>query len=106
MKPIRRDSLPADYAEMMETEDHHAHEIIEDKNGTLRWKEDPFVSRFIDACNLNDITRGFYSNGTDKNCEAWRELYRKMGYSLSGYWEIFYWEANNEDAPEYVPNAK
>jgi hypothetical protein len=24
-----------------------------------------------------------------------------MGYSLSGYWEIFYWEVNNEDAEDY-----
>ena len=37
------------------------------------------------------------------NSEMWRKLYRDLGYSLFGYWEIFYWEANNEKAAEYKP---
>lgn len=36
-----------------------------------------------------------------KNSEVYRKLYRDMGYSLYGYWEI-----NNEDAGEYIPNTK
>jgi hypothetical protein len=39
--------------------------------------------------------------GLNKNSEEVRKLYRDMGYSLSGYWEIFFWEVNNEDAPLY-----
>jgi len=27
-----------------------------------------------------------------------------MGYSLFGYWEVFYWDANNDIADEYEPN--
>ena len=26
-----------------------------------------------------------------------------MGYSLGGYWEVFYWEVNNELAHKYKP---
>jgi hypothetical protein len=31
-------------------------------------------------------------------------MYRDMGYSLFGYWEMFYWEINNNIAHEYKPN--
>ena len=29
-----------------------------------------------------------------------------MGCSLNYYWEVFYWEGNNEDASEYNPNKR
>ncbi len=29
-------------------------------------------------------------------------MYRDMGVSLFGYWEIFYWEMNNEKSQEYI----
>ena len=107
MKAIDRGDLPEVYHEMMKTETHHSHIIIEDKHGTLRWKSDPFIERLTNDCSLNDIVMGFYSNGNDKNTETYRELYRRMGYSLSGYWEVFYWDANNERASEYKqPNNK
>lgn len=105
-KTVNRSELPDDYAEMMKTESHHQHEVIKDAHGVLRWKADPFVRKFTDGCNLNNIVQGLYANGNDKNSELYRELYRRMGYSLSGYWEIFYWEVNNEDADQYVPNAR
>lgn len=98
---LNRKDLPEDYAEMMKTETHHDHEIIKDENGTIRWKEDPFVRKFTDDCSLNGIVAGFYAKGNNKNTESYRELYRKMGYSLSGYWEVFYWDMNNEIAEEY-----
>jgi hypothetical protein len=102
-KLIKRSELPKDYAEMMETETHHEHEIIEDEHGTIRWKEDPFIRRFTDDCSLNDIVQGFYAKGNNKNTESYRELYRKIGYSLSGYYDVFYWDMNNELADEYTP---
>jgi len=43
----------------------------------------------------------FLERGVTKNDEEWRDAYRKIGYSLSGYWEVFYWNANNEDAEAY-----
>jgi len=43
----------------------------------------------------------FMKMGLTKNSEPVRKLYRDMGYSLSGYWEIFYWDVNNEEAEDY-----
>ena len=101
MKEVLRKDLPINYREMMKTESHHDHKIIITENGTLRWEADEFIGRLTDGCNLNDIVQGLHSKGNGKNSEIYRELYRKMGYSLSGYWEIFYWDMNNEDAADY-----
>jgi hypothetical protein len=101
MEVIERNNIPSDFDGMMEKETHHDHKIIKDKHGMLRWEADPFVSRLIDSTNLNFVIQGFHEKGVTKNSEVYRELYRKMGYSLSGYWEIFYWEVNNEEAPLY-----
>jgi len=94
-----------DYREMLKKEKHHKHEIIEDEHGTYRWKANPTVRDLIGGkLNLNDIWILFNAMGYTKNSEVMRQMYRDMGYSLSGYWEIFYWEMNNENADEYVPN--
>ena len=102
MKVINREDLPSDYKEMMKLESHHDHEIIEDEKGTLRWKQDKFVNELSDSVGLINMIVGLDEHGQDKNSEVYRELYRKMGYSLSGYWEIFHWEFNNEDIDSYV----
>ena len=90
-----------DYAEIFNSESHHKHRVIEDENGTLRWEEDPVVGKTLDRVNLNDLWLLFMKMGLTKNSEPVRKLYRDMGYSLSGYWEIFYWEVNNEEAGDY-----
>lgn len=103
MKEIRRQDLMdiEDYAEIFSKESHHTHRVIEDDNGTPRWEEDPVVRKTLDRVNLNDLWMLFMKMGLTKNSEPVRKLYRDMGYSLSGYWEIFYWEVNNEDAEDY-----
>jgi hypothetical protein len=106
MKILDRTELPEDYADMMKAESHHSHEIIQDEQGVLRWKEGPFIRQLTEDCSLNCIIAGFYENGKNKNTESYRELYRKMGYSLSGYWEVFYWDVNNEIASEYTQPEK
>jgi len=89
------------FGEILKKESHHDHDIVND-NGRPRWKEDPDVSKLVeDMGGLNNIVRLFFATGITKNDEAWRKLYRDMGYSLDGYWEIFYWEMNNEDAADY-----
>lgn len=106
-KVIDRNSITQDmYREILDVETHHDHVIIEDDHGTLRWEETPRVRKFIDTYSLNDIIRTLYMLGYDKNSEVYRKLYRDMGYSLYGYWEIFYWEANNDEASEYVPKKE
>lgn len=103
---VKREEITDEtYREILDVETHHNHEIIKDKNGTLRWKENPDVNRFLKNISLNDLCRLLNCLGYNKNSEVYRKLYRDMGYSLFGYWEIFFWEANNEDASEYVPNA-
>jgi len=108
MKIIDRKDLYdiEDYRLIFETESHHEHEVIEDEHGTLRWKTDPAVRAVIDKGILNDLWVLFMSMGLTKNSEEVRKLYRDMGYSLSGYWEIFYWDMNNEDAHKYKPKKK
>ena len=116
MKTVNRKDIkePA-YRKIFDVETHHNHEIIEDKQGTLRWKENPDVNTILsferagsttknmDKINLNSLIMLFRCLGYDKNSEVYRKLYRDMGYSLFGYWEVFYWEVNNEDADDYSP---
>jgi hypothetical protein len=109
MKIIDRKSLYdiEDYKLIFETESHHEHEVIEDKHGTVRWKEDKVVrDLFENDINLNHLWMLFMRMGLTKNSEEVRKLYRDMGYSLLGYWEIFYWDMNNPDAKKYKPKKK
>ena len=105
-KIISRDDITVEnYRLILDKETHHNQEIIEDKNGTLRWKENKDVEHYLKNISLNDLCPLLISLGFDKNSEVYRKLYRDMGYSLNGYWEIFYWEWNNEDSEDYIPNA-
>ena len=92
-----------DYNTMIRGENGNDHIMIETaEHKTYRWKAYPEREKEImdhfGATNLNDL----FAKGADKNDPLIRELYRCMGYSLSGYWEIFYWEVNNEKADEWV----
>jgi hypothetical protein len=108
MTTVDRESLYdiEDYKLIFETESHHDHPVIKDENGTLRWKEDPAVREMVDKIGLNDIWMFLRNIGLTKNSEEMRKLCRDIGYSLSGYWEIFYWDMNNEDARKYKPKRK
>lgn len=92
------------YREILDVETHHDHEIYKDEHGTLRWKENPAVTKLLKSISLNDLCPLLTQLGYGKNSEVYRKLYRDMGYSLYGYWEIFYWEVNNDDAADYKPN--
>jgi len=107
-KVVKREDITDEtYREILDIETHHNHEIIEDEHGTLRWKSVPKVRQLIDTkLNLNDLWMLLRALGHDKNSEFTRHLYRSMGYSLFGYWEVFYWEVNNDIADEYKPNVK
>ena len=102
MKIVNRSDLShiEEYLEIFEAEKHHTHRVVE-IDGITRWEENEAINSLVDASGLNLIVRGLYENGYDKNSEVYRELYRNMGYSLSGYWEIFYWDLNNENAGDY-----
>jgi len=102
----RKDITEELYRTILDTEIHHDHQIIEDENGTYRWKRDDSVRKMVDKIGLNDIFQLFDALGLTKNSELMRKMYRDMGYSLYGYWEIFYWYANNPDANKYSPYSE
>ena len=81
--------------EVINSESECGHDIIL-SNGLLRWKERP--TQF--EC-LNSAVAHFDLNGITKNHEEYRNFYRSTGYSLRGYWEVFYWSLNNEIANKY-----
>lgn len=101
----RSDITEPDYLLILEKEAHHDHEMIMDEHGTLRWKKDKDVVDLLERIDLNYLCPLLMALGYGKNSEAYRKLYRCMGYSLYGYWEIFYWEINNPEAEQYVANA-
>lgn len=106
-KIINRQDITEDvYREILDCEIHHDHTIIETSMGTLRWEENPSVRRLVDKCGLNELVELFYHLGYNKNSEIFRKMYRDMGYSLYGYWEIFYWEMNNEQSQDYIEERK
>jgi hypothetical protein len=108
MKVVNREDITDKlYREILDVETHHDHKIIEDESGTLRWEVNPATRFLVDeVTDLNNTVMKLYGKGHDKNSELYRKLYRDIGYSLYGYWEIFYWEMNNEEVAEYAPNTK
>ena len=107
MKNIKREEIKdLDFIEIMKKESHHSHEIIQDNKGILYWKPDENLCAEIEGKNINDNIFYFHSNGLDKNSEEYRKFYRDMGYSLLGYWNIFYCKTNNPICTNYRKNCK
>jgi hypothetical protein len=103
MKIIKRSEIKdSEYREIFKKESHHNHEIIETRDGCLRWKANPDIEVFLKNISLNDLCSLLNCLGYDKNSEPYRKLYRDMGYSLSGYYDVFYWDANNEFSDDYI----
>ena len=107
MKKIKREEIKdLDFIDIMEKESHHDHEVIQDNKGMLYWKPDENLCAEIEVKNINDNIFNFHSKGLNKNSEEYRKFYRDMGYSLFGYWEIFYCKANNPICNNYRKNSK
>jgi len=75
------------------------HEIRINKHNQLEWKE-----IHCDYDTINNDVRKMMLAGINKNDEIYRDYYRKLGYTLYGYWEIFYWEVNNSNCINYDYN--
>lgn len=77
-------------------------ELYVDSHYVIRWKKNPErekeIMKMYGAKDLNDL---FGRGGVSKNDPIIRELYKVIGYSLYGFWEIFYWEVNNPRQVEY-----
>ena len=85
----------------LEKESHHQHEIVLGDDNVLYWKANPDVVKLFERIDVNDAVEMLEILGYGKNSEIYRKLYRDIGCSLVGYWEIFYWEVNNPQAQEY-----
>ena len=94
-------ALSSDYEDVLTTEET-GHNLYVDKHDTIRWEANPAKEQEImnkfGAHDLNDL---FGCCRADKNDPLVRELYKNMGVSLYMFWEVFYWEVNNERADEY-----
>ncbi len=94
--------IAADYEMVLAREEKDGHQLYVDKHDTIRWVENPIREKEImDIYRAGDLSQ-LFMHGADKNTAIIRELYKCIGYSLCGFWEIFYWEVNNERANEYV----
>lgn len=91
--------------EIIDTERHHNHPIVL-VNGVLRWEENGGVRHMVEEIGLNKIIQLLNHMDIGKNSEFYRKLYRDIGISLFGYWEVFYWNWNNEECDDYKPNKK
>lgn len=94
------------HVDIVEFDWHHQHQVFEDENGILRWVPDEIFINSIKNKNFNDVVAELLLKGLDKNCEEYRKVYRDIGYSLNGYWEVFYWPENNPIADQYIPNRR
>ena len=107
MKKINRENVTdLDFIKIMKKENHHNHEIIQDEEGILYWKPDENICAEIEGKNINDNVHNFLSKGLDKNSEEYRKFFRDIGYSLLGYWNIFYFKTNNPICNNYRKNSK
>ena len=62
-------------------------------NGSLHWQETPGVNQLLDTgLELSRLTDMLQHLGIDKNHEVYRDLFRKMGYSLDGFEELHNFE--------------
>lgn len=91
---------------ILRTEPHHDHPIVRSQEGRLYWKVEPSIRQLIgrERLDLGDLVELMGLLGHGPNSETLRKMYRCMGYSLSGYYDIFYEESSNSDVDGYEPN--
>lgn len=76
-----------------------AFKVYEDDHGTLRFRPNNAVRALLDGNNnytLNELWVDFLRGNTPIQLEDMMSLYRDIGYSLFGFWEVFGWEVNTE----------
>jgi len=80
--------LQRSYPELLD--DIDVHPLVWDEQGVLRWKKDPLLCRMqeLGLIDLN-ITTAYGQMGKLSNLEL-RQLAKRMGYSLSGYFDLSY----------------
>jgi len=72
------------------------------KKSLISTKNEQSLFQLSSKLDLNQIIEVLYRFDCNKNDEIYRKMYRDIGYSLNGYWEIFYWDLNNDIADDYI----
>jgi len=110
------------YWDMADLAEIFTHEIIEDENGTWRWRENRLTRMFLEECPVYTPANDYSRNSKEFiasvslnalavavhqkkfSMEEWMKFYMQMGYSLSGYGEVFgQHEAEEYDLPGCLP---
>lgn len=94
------------YSDMADLAEIFHHEVVEDRHGTWRWKENRLISHLLEGASrggldLNqlymDLMKGIYT------VEERMKVHMQMGYSLSGFGEVFgQHEADEYDLPDLL----
>jgi hypothetical protein len=127
--PLKEVATADYYCDMAELAVIFNHEIVEMENDVWRWKPNRFIdwihdhapvfmpsvaSAYADGehpgCNTKNVRASLCLNGLVMDLhrgvftmEEWMKFYMQMGYSLSGYGEVF----GQHEASEYkLPGAK
>lgn len=77
------------------------HDIVEMKDGIYRWKPNELQRHLADVCCLNDLCTAYHEGKF--TTEQYQKFNRDMGYSLSGYDEIWgdiLWPQEEEEEEE------
>ena len=82
--PINREELPESYSFQASLIQHP---IIQDEQGVIRYQLNPLVDWLQEHVSLNDMWR-LYQHGAWSR-EAFMQFYRDIGYSLSGFEEVW-----------------
>ena len=78
------EGIPEEYHFAVKLTDHP---IIRDSHGTLRYKAKPIMRWLADNVSLNDMAYAHSDGVFDR--DSFMQFYRDMGYSLSGFEEIW-----------------
>lgn len=87
-RTVTDEELHRDHPYYSDLRQHSDHPIIIDEQGIIRWKQNSAVRWTVDnGVDLNAMSvahqRGYIST------EDYMAFYRQMGYSLSGYLDVF-----------------
>ena len=87
--PIKK--LKKHYKELIDIAKIFHHEVIEDYHGTWRWKENFLIRKVTDLSSFdyNAMAVSILGNKKEFTLEEYMKLYMQIGYSLSGFIDVF-----------------
>ena len=91
-KQLRADpQIQKDYGDVLSLYLHHP---VTMRDGVLRWEAGKLAVWIADRIDLNELAVAYQSGRYGISLKEYTKFYREMGYSLSGFIEIFGHELN------------